>query len=84
MKITEEDYNTIRDEVAKLDVTLINKHKETVLASGKFKNFEERIRWDILSACHLSSFISETLYKYLNDDHIDTALRSIVKELKLI
>jgi len=34
-----------------------------------------RYRWDIL---HASRFDTRQLYSYLNDDHIDTALRSIL------
>ena len=41
-----------------------------------------RYRWDLF--WHVSErkmlpeyFVSETLYSYLNDDHIDTALRKI-------
>ena len=29
------------------------------------------------------NFICDTLYPYLNDDHIHTALKQIIKELKL-
>ena len=36
-----------------------------------------RFRWDIMRAANLTSFLCGTLYKYLNDDHIDTALRKI-------
>jgi len=41
-----------------------------------------RYRWDLLRASRIEnvggiSWICDTLYKYLNDDHIDTALRRI-------
>lgn len=39
----------------------------------------ERHRWDLLWA---SGYSVVPLYAYLNDDHIDTALRSIVRELE--
>ena len=35
---------------------------------------DERCRWDLL---HVSGFNTAPLYKYLNDDNIDTALRKI-------
>jgi len=35
----------------------------------------KRLRWDVLYA---SKFPICSLYSYLNDDHIDTALRAIV------
>ena len=36
-----------------------------------------RFRWDLLHAAVSSSFICSDLYSYLNDGHIDTALRKI-------
>ena len=38
-----------------------------------------RYRWDVLHACGLTGWICNNLYAYLNDDHIDTALRKITK-----
>jgi hypothetical protein len=37
-----------------------------------------RFRWDCL---HISRFDVSRLYAYLNDSHIDTALRHVVNEL---
>lgn len=37
---------------------------------------EERFRWDLL---HLSGFNLKPLHEYLNDSHIDTALKNILK-----
>lgn len=44
-----------------------------------------RFRWDVLYASKINGargvlWISDTLYSYLNDDHIDSALRRIVGE----
>jgi hypothetical protein len=36
-----------------------------------------RYRWDILRAAKLMPFVCDTLYKYLDDSHIDSALRKI-------
>ena len=41
---------------------------------------EERFRWDLLHAT--SVLVDIPLYDYLDDNHIDTALRSIVGELE--
>ena len=38
---------------------------------------EKRYRWDLCHKANLGNFICRTLYPYLNDDHIDTALRKI-------
>ena len=43
----------------------------------------KRYRWDLAYAAKLSPFMCEHVYKYANDDHIDTALKAIVKELAL-
>lgn len=42
-----------------------------------------RYRWDIIRAAGLIPYICNTLYRYANDTHIDTALRLIVRELEL-
>ena len=39
---------------------------------------DKRVRWDYWRAAGLLSWTCDTLYKYLNDEHIDTALRAIV------
>ena len=38
---------------------------------------DKRIRWDYWRAAGLLTWTCDTLYKYLNDEHIDSALRSI-------
>jgi hypothetical protein len=38
-----------------------------------------RDRWDALSAAGLIPWVCSTLYPYLNDNHIDTALRAIAR-----
>jgi hypothetical protein len=42
-----------------------------------------RYRWDIARAANLIPFMCNTLYRYANDTHIDTALRTVVRELGL-
>lgn len=37
-----------------------------------------RYRWDMLWHTKSTDFVCNTLYRYLNDDHIDTALRAIL------
>jgi hypothetical protein len=41
----------------------------------------KRYQWDIARAVKLTPFICDSLYSYLNDDHIQTALNRIVPEL---
>ena len=38
---------------------------------------DERYRWGLL---HASGFRTQRLYEYLNDSHIDTALRKIIEQ----
>ena len=44
----------------------------------------ERIRWDALFHAGLGEWLNSELYPYLNDSQIDTALRSIAKELEAV
>ncbi len=50
--------------------------------SEKVRDLQKRFAYDILRASGQTSFICDVLYKYLNDDHIYTALRSIVPQVK--
>lgn len=40
----------------------------------------KRFRWDLMYAAGLSPWISDILYSYMDDTHIDTALKHIVME----
>jgi len=41
-----------------------------------------RYRWDLAHASGLTPWMAKTLYPYLNDEHIDTALRQITQTQK--
>ena len=84
MKVTKEHYEYIKQAFASLDVESINKHKANVLASGKYKDFNTRIVFDIARAAGLLKFVCEVLYKYVDDSHIETAYKAAAKELSLI
>ena len=43
-----------------------------------------RYRWDLLYKSGLSKWICDNLYSYLNDAHIDTALKSITGRYLII
>ena len=87
MKIKQEHYDAIKDQI----LIVVNEVKQD---SGRsFIDLhmdyieqglsEIRFRWDlwwISSGNRSTDFIYE-LYDYLNDTHIDTALKRIVKEL---
>lgn len=82
MKITSSHFDHLRSLIEPLDTTERR-------AEYKSKGLTDtRYRWDLtyLSG-HASNpesctrFICDTLYSYMNDSHVDTALRSIVKPL---
>lgn len=79
MKITKDHYQTMKNAIDALPRDQIATHKALKLG----KDIDMRFRWDLFSAAKLHSFASDKLYQYANDTHIDTALKSIVKELQL-
>ena len=83
MKIKPEHFNHIKQEI---DNTLslhgrdnLIKEYETGLfpRSDKTKDLQQRFCFDLMYAAGLSQYVCNTLYSYLNDDHIYTALKSI-------
>lgn len=90
MKITDDDFAALRSAIAPLDTPA----RRLQYREGKFPNAERcknvnmRYRWDLLYATGLK--IGDgvgiqgdiDLYAYLNDSHIDTALRSLVLTLE--
>jgi len=50
--------------------------------ADKTKNVDMRYRWDLLHAMPDSGSVCRKLYMYLNDTHIDTALKAIVPPLE--
>lgn len=71
MKIKAEDYAALKLAFSRYNLAEIYNRYERMEYSP------ERCRWDIL---HASGFDTATLYTYLNDSHIDTALRRIIWE----
>jgi hypothetical protein len=84
VKITTEDRAIIADLIAPHDT----EHTRASYRAGRFpradmvKDLDKRYRWDLFSvATHGRHDVTETLYAYLDDNHLDTALRSIVAPL---
>lgn len=69
MKMRTEDYRELR---AAMTAAVVSSKRtlQDYLDAGES---EERYRWDMFSHCHMSD-----LHSYLDDNHIDTALRSIL------
>lgn len=82
MKIKKEDYQHMKNAIAFLNPDNIKEHLAFIIQEEKAKDINMRLRWDTFYAAGLSRFACDTLYKYgCNDDHIDTALKAIAKEL---
>ena len=83
MKMTPVHYDTLKAMIEP-NKGKIAAHREVIVKEGKAKDVEQRLRWDLLWAIPSATrtpFIDEC-YKYMNDDHLDTALRSIVREFE--
>lgn len=80
MKITPAHYSAIRSAILPL-ADRFRDHREFLKSEGKSKDIEKRLRWDAFHASKHAGILSD-LYAYLNDDHIDTALRSIMREIE--
>ena len=76
MKMKPEDYN-------KLEISII----KALMDSGQNLRHmaktrsEKRLRWDLTYINPDTNKLICGMYDYLNDNHIDTALKSIVKNL---
>lgn len=71
MKMIDDHFKTLADAIT----PLIDKYpcaKHTAAGMS-----EKRWRWDLLYVAKLTPFVCNELYPYLNDTHIDTALRKI-------
>lgn len=83
MKIRPEHYAYLRDALAPL-APEIPERRAAITAEGRAHDVEKRLRWDLLYAARLTPWICDTLYVYeVNDEHIDTALRAILKEIEV-
>lgn len=82
MKMTAEHFELLRAGITRLQADYPDCTPEAYAAQGLSGM---RYRWDCLRAAHRKGYIPDPfsgldglrLYAYLNDDHIDTALRKI-------
>lgn len=70
MKITQSDYEDLKQAIE----TAVKKYPDALAFYRQRTLNDERYRWDML---HVSGFNTSRLYEYLDDSHIDTALRKI-------
>lgn len=86
MRMTDADFQ----ELARLVVPLDVQERRIAYREGRYpraeftKDVNKRYRWDLLFAAggrfREGNFMTE-LYKYLNDSHIDTALKKLIPDL---
>jgi hypothetical protein len=84
MKIKQSDYDSLKRELAAIQLEKIVAHRAFLLSdkcANKPKDLMMRLRWDALHSLRMGNWMSENLYTYLNDEHIDTALKQIACEL---
>lgn len=83
LKITEADLETMRTAIAPMDTEV----RRERYRAGTFHHAEHckdagmRHRWDLFHDAGLTAFACSTLYRYVDDTHIDSALRQIVPAL---
>ena len=79
LKIKLEDYlymqRKLKDKLSSIGLTL-NEAQQKCLEQGYS---EKATRWYLLRGAGLIPFVCETLYQYLDDNHIDSALKAIMK-----
>ena len=78
MKITKEHYAHMRDAMRAAAERQQGITTRTYEAEGLTA---QRYRWDLMWSAKLNSWVCANIYPYANDEHLDTALRSIVIEL---
>ena len=81
MKIKQEHYDYMKAEIKKVNCK-ISDHRQWLQDNAKFNDLETRLAWDFFKAAKLDKYACETLYTYLNDGHIDTAIKNIIKEIE--
>ena len=93
MKMKPEHYEHLRDAVARVVADqaarcshgcvslMLDAIRSKLRLDSRVKDVEKRIRWDAFYAARLACWASDNLH-YLDDTHIDTALRRIMEEVE--
>ena len=83
MKMTQEHFQTLKALLEPVDT----EERRTLYRESRYpraeltKDVNKRYRWDCLYATGEANSIMSDLYAYLNDEHIDTAMRNLVRPL---
>lgn len=83
MKIEFQDYKILFDAIQQVRRNNPEMTLDYYIKNNLGKDHAKRWRWDLLFAAKKfmpEHFVCDVLYKYMDNTHIDTALRKIVKE----
>lgn len=80
-KIQPEHIAHMKAEIAKIGADKAAAHRQFIINEGKSKDVDKRLRWDLSYYASLTPWICEHVYAYADDSHVDTALRTIMREL---
>jgi hypothetical protein len=78
MKIQSEHYEHMKSAISAVAV----QHPVADYRTANPTFTDMRVRWDYCHAAGLTPWTCANLYSYMNDEHIDTALRHIFTELQ--
>ena len=86
MKMKKEHFDFLENEIKKVLIKYNGIEKEyekgNFSRSDRVKDLQKRFCFDILFGAGINKWVSETLYPYLNDDHIYTALKNICPKVE--
>jgi len=86
MKIKPEHFNHLKttiEDFLKENPNLINKYETGhFLRRTKFASLQTRFNFDVLHLSGLTPFVCNTLYSYMNDDHLKNALKKICPKVE--
>lgn len=87
MKIKTEHYVSLKDALQAV-ASQIPALAASIREDGKYKDFDKRLRWDCLWAAQRDGsldrdFVVKVLYTYMDDTHIDTALKHVMAEIAI-
>jgi hypothetical protein len=89
MKIKPEHLNELKSMIWSFGDQYVSKHGSDALREyytnviGKdprVKDVNKRLMWDLVKGAGATKYLCDVLYQYLDDTHIDTALRALTPE----
>ena len=87
MKIKPEHYQELKTAISMVPKEAALQHREDLKTDSRVKDLDTRYCFDLLYASRIKigdgvGISGLPLYEYMNDSHILTALKAIVKELE--